>query len=367
MKLTCPKHELLERVNLASKAVSGKTALKILECLLIIVDESGMYRLIGNDLAIGIETAPTQAERFEPGGVALDARLFSEIIRRAPEGNITITTDEKNAAVIRAGRYESRVPGSPADDFPFLTEVPKTSGYAVPSGALRDMIRRTIFSVATDDLKPVMTGELIEIADGSVRLVSVDGFRISVAQAPREPDGYRETTVIPAKTLSEVAKIIGGDDETVTVYFSDKHALFELGGCVVVTRLLEGEFLKYENLFTGDYKTLVTADRGELLDAVDRAGVIGKDAKKHPVLLSISDRSMVITSRAEMGDSRDEIDVEIDGAPIDIAFNPRFITEPLKVIDGERVTLSFQTPLTPCVIRGEADEMNKYLVLPLRV
>jgi len=367
MHIICDKQLLTEYINTVSKAVSAHSSLPILQCILLVSDENG-FRMLGNDLELGIESRAIDATVIEQGRVALDAKMLGDIIRRLPGTTADIQTDSKYVTVIKSGKAEFKILGQPGDEFPFLPAVEQISPYMVPAGELRNMIRQTIFSVATDNTKPALTGELLEIKNNMVKLVSVDGFRISVRLLiPDAPcDDLR--AIIPAKTLNELSKILPSDgDSLVSVYTSERHILFALENCILVSRVIDGDFISYENVFTEDYTTMIMVDRGEMTDALERASLISKDARKNSVRISITDGQVIITSQTEAGTSYDELSVTQDGVNLDIAFNPRYLIDALKVLETDNIEMQFTTPLSPCIIKGEGAELQKYLVAPLRV
>jgi len=367
MKITCDKQLLNEYINIVSKAVSSRTTLPILECLLLIADQTG-FRMIGNDLELGIESCYIPAEVMEEGSIALDARMFSDIIRRLPGDQTTIQADSKYVTIIKSGKAEFKILGHSGEEFPFLPPVEKVTPYVTTAIELKNMIRQTIFSVSLDDSKPALTGELLEIKDGVTTLVSVDGFRISMRTLQLPDDSITLRAIIPAKTLNELSKILPGDsDAQVSIYTSDHHILFELDQFILVSRIIDGDFFSYEKVFTDDYTTLVNTDRSGLVDALERASLISKDTRKNPVCLNIANEQIVITSNTEIGTSYDELSTVQDGIDLDIAFNPRYLIDALKALDEERVTMQFTTPLSPCIIKGEENEDQKYLVVPLRM
>ena len=367
MKVICAKNILVENINIVSRAVTGRASQPILECCLLSAD-GGVFKLMANDMEMAIETKGIDAEVPESGAVALDARVFFDIVRRMPGDSVEIYVDDKNLAVIKSGKSEFKILGMDAGEFPALPEVEKEHVYNLPSHELKDMIRQTIFSVSQDISKPVLCGELLEIDETCAKLVSVDGFRISLRKFDFENSGKNVKVVIPGKTLSEIGKILPADADSVTsFYVTDKHILFELENCIVVSRLLEGEFIKYENMLGKETETFVNVDRSDLLNCIERATLISRDAKKSPVRLKLNDGSIVVTSNTEMGTSYEELGAEQDGPDLEIAFNPRYLTDVLKVLDYERVSLEFSTPLSPCVIKVEGSEDYKYLVLPLRL
>ncbi len=368
MNIKCEKNILLNNINIVLKSVASRTTLPILECILLIADKEG-FRLISNDLELGIETSNIEADILEKGMVALEAKIFSDIIRSMPDGDISITVDEKNVAVIKNGKTEFKILGQNGEEFPTLDKVEKEEKYSISSSLLKNMIKQTKFSVSTDESKPVLTGELIEIKEGNLNIVAIDGFRVSFRCTNISKDFKNAEVVVPAKALNEIIKILSDkEDSIVNLYFNDNHILFELDSCIIVSRLLEGEFLKYEQIFTEDYNTRIKLDRVNFLNSLERASLISKDNKKTPVKLEIkNDESLVITSNTEFGTSYEELSIDLEGEGLSIAFNPRYLIEALKAIDDEKILIQFMTSLSPCIIKGIDNSDYKYLILPLKI
>ena len=261
MKLTCSKDLLLQYINIVNKAVSNRTTLPILECILLTADDRG-FVMTGNDLEIGIKTAPIEAEIEERGEVAIEARIFNEIVRRLNGETVTIETDDKFAVTILSGTSEFKIMGQSGDDFPSLPEVEQEKVYSIEQAKLRDMIRQTIFSIAQDGSKPVLTGELFELKNDSVNVVSVDGYRISFRKNSLMMGSGETEVIVPGKTLSELNKILSQEEEdTLSIYLTEKHILFDLGNAVMVSRLIEGDFIRYAQSFSEDYKTKMIIDK----------------------------------------------------------------------------------------------------------
>ena len=367
MKIICSRSALAEGLNIASKAVGSKASMAILECCLLTADGAG-FRVTANDTEMAIETKPIEADILEEGAVALDSKVFFDIVRRLPGASVEITVDEKNVTIISSDKARFKILGYPAAEFPGLPEVDENAaGYTMPSNEFKNMIRQTIFSVSQDPSKPVLCGELLEITGGMARIVSVDGFRISLRKYTIG-DGPNMKVVIPGKTLNEISKILPSDaDAEIRFYTTDRHIVFDMENALVVSRLVEGEFINFENMMVKEGDTTITVGRAKLLDSIERAALISRDAKKSPVKLKIEDGQIFITSNTEMGTSYEEVTANQDGANLEIAFNPRYITEILKVLECEFVTMKFNTPLSPCIIRVEGDDSYEYLVLPLRL
>lgn len=370
MKIVCKKHILSENIGIVSKAVSNRTTLPILECILLTASKENGFKLLANDLEMGVETKAIEADIIEDGEIALDARVFFDIVRRLPGVDVSIETLNNYVTVIKSGVSEFRILGQPGDEFPLLPEVETDSGFEIGSGILKNMIRQTIFSVSADESKPAMTGELFTTKEGLLKIVSVDGFRISVRQAPIDNRELDVTVIVPGKTLGEIFKILQSGEKSITsVYFTDKHIMFETEDALMVSRLIEGRFLDYENVFMADFTTFLTIDTQSLTECLERSALISREAKKSPVKLTVDkDRDLlVVESNTETGTFYEELPAEIDGLGLEIAFNPRYLSDVLKVTDEEKARLQFTTPLSPCIIKSAGEGDYKYLVLPLRV
>ncbi|MCL2396914.1 MAG: DNA polymerase III subunit beta [Defluviitaleaceae bacterium] len=368
MRIVCGKSNLVENINIVSKAVGGRATTPILECCLLAADTASGFRLTANDMELAIETKEIEADVLEEGSVALDSRVFFDIVRRLPGTEVEIYSDDKNLTVIKSGKSEFKILGMNSEEFPAVPEVDKKDACTLPATEFKNMIRQTIFSVSQDTSKPVLCGELFEINDGTARMVSVDGFRISLRKY--DFDGCEKVVkvIVPGKTLNEISKILPTDeDATISFYTTDKHILFELDNCTVVSRLLDGEFVNYENMFTKGAETFVTVEKAALFESIERAALISRDSKKSPVKLKLEDGQIIITSNTDMGTSYEEISAEQNGPGLEIAFNPRYITDVLKVLECEKVVMEFTTALSPCVIKVEGSEDYRYLVLPLRL
>lgn len=368
MKIACKKEQLINNINIVSKAVSSKTTLNILECILLVADTKG-FRLIANDLEIGIETSNIEAEIEETGEVALESKFFSEIIRNLPEEDVLIESDEKNITVIKSGKTKFKILGRNPQEFPRLEEIERDSKYSISSLIFKNMVKQTVFSVSVDESKPIFTGELLEIKNESFNMVSIDGFRVSFRQTNIDPRYKEKSVVVPAKALSEISKILTDKEEDIiNLYFTDNQILFELDSCIMIARLLEGEFIKYEQIFTDDYTTRIEIDRNNFLRSLERASLISKDNKKTPVKLKICrDGSVVITSNTDISNSYEEVKAEFEGKELTIAFNPKYLIDALKAIDENAVSIQFMTSLSPCIIKSVTSQSYKYLVLPLKL
>ena len=373
MKLLCEKHLLQDALNLIGRVVSSRTTLPILECVLLTAEEGNGITLFANDMEMSINTAPIPADIEISGSVALNAKLFTEIIRKMPGDYVEIETNDKLVTICRCGQAKLEISGLPADEFPTIPEEEledAESRYKLKSTVLRDMIKQTIFSVSIDPSKAVLTGELLEIIDNNLRVVAVDMFRISYRSFTLLEDSANATAVVPAKALNELSRAISGDNEDdIEFYFTNKRVLFDTKSFTMSARLLEGEFIRYDRVFNQDFTTMVVINRMMLLGSLERSVLVATENRAISVTLDILDDALRVTSQSEKGQTFDEIPCETDGTDMQIYFNPRYLIEALRVIDEENIVIKFNTSRSPCTIQSLAEDTlteYKYLIVPLR-
>lgn len=367
MIIICNRQDLLKAVGTVSKAVSIRTTMPILEDILL---EAGgeTLTLLGNDLELGIQTS-IDAVVKEEGSIAVNARMFSEIIRRLPDEDVKLSTgSDSHNMTIDCARSTFTVATLPGDDFPRLPEVASEHQIMISQMVLRDMIGQTIFSIAPENSgRPILTGELMDVRDGYLYLVAVDGFRISMRRTKVQSDQNFKVTV-PGKALTEINKILETEEDSVaTISFTGKHALFTMNNTIVLTRLLEGQFLNYQRNLSMDFSSKVFVDKQELLDSVDRAALISRESKNSPIRLDIQDKTMLITSNAENGTAHEEVPIELEGNGLTIAFNPKYYLDALKAVSDEKIEILYSSALTPCIIQATEGEDYKYFILPIRL
>lgn len=365
MKIICSKNSLLKSVNISLKAVPSKTTMPILECILIDAT-TNQIKFTTNDMELGIETV-VEGRIEEKGMIALDAKILYEIIRRLPDNDITIKTDEKYTATITCEKAKFNIPGKSGEDFAYLPMIERDESLTISQYTLKEMIRQTIFSIAVNENNRLMTGELFEIKDNCLKIVSLDGHRISIRKMPLKKDYSDRKIVVPGKTLSEISKILSGEvDDLVSIFFTKNHILFEFDQTMVVSRLIEGEYFRIDQMLSSDYETKLTINKKEFLDCIDRATLLVREGDKKPIIISVTDNKMELKIDSAMGSMNEDIDIEKDGKDILIGFNPKFLIDALKVIDDETITIYLVNPKAPCFIRDD-DETYTYLILPVNI
>ena len=363
MKIVCTKSSLLSGVQIVSKAVPSKTTMSILECILVDT-RNGEIKLTANDMELGIETI-IEGEIIEKGMIALDAKIFLEIVRKLPDSDIMIETNDSYKTTITCEKAKFNIIGKSGEDFSFLPEIERNDSIVLSQFTLKEVIRQTIFSIADNDNNKLMTGELFEISNDSLKVVSLDGHRISIRKIVLKNSYNDKKVVVPGKTLNEISKILSGDmDKDVNLYFTDKHILLEFDRTIVVSRLIEGEYFNINQMLSSDYETKVKINKKELLDCIDRATLLVKEGDKKPIIIDIKDGSMELKMNSTVGSMDEEIDIAKEGKDLMIGFNPKFLIDSLRVIEDEEVDLYMVNPKAPCFIRN-SEESYIYVILPV--
>jgi DNA polymerase-3 subunit beta len=366
LKFLCPQSILSEAILTVSKAVSSKSTHPVLNGILIEA-LGNEVKMTGNDLSLGIETR-FEAEVTEEGSVVLPARLFGEIVRKLMPANVTIESNEKFETKIVCDRSEFKIMGMSDSEFSEIPEVDASAGVEIECGLLKGMIRQTLFATSLDESRPILTGALFEFETDRFSMVAIDGYRLALRQAILHSE-LEGKVVVPSKTLNEVSKILSGfpDAEKVHVLFTERHILFELNQIRIVSRLLEGEFIKYAQILPKENKTIVRAKTSELLDGLERAALMAKESKNSSIKLSIKSQKMNILSNVEIGSVNEEVTVDLSGPELDIGFNPKYLIDALKVMESEGVVLEFSTNVSPCIMKPADHGFYTYLVLPVRM
>lgn len=363
MKLICSKANLLKGVNIVSKAVPTRTTMNILECILIDASTDEI-KFTANDMELGIETK-IEGEIVEHGIIALDAKIFSEIVRKLPDNEVTIETDNSFQTMITCEKAKFNIIGKSGEDFSYLPYVERTDSIIMSQFTLKEVIRQTIFSIADNDNNKLMTGELFEISENQLKVVSLDGHRISIRNINLKDYYKYKKVVVPGKTLNEISKILPGSaDKEVVIYITDNHIIFEFDQTTVVSRLIEGEYFRIEQMLSSDYETKVRINKKELLDCIDRATLLIKEGEKKPIIMNVADGHMELKINSFIGSMNEDIDIDKEGKDILIGFNPKFFIDALRVIDEEEVTLYMVNPKAPCFIKDD-EESYIYLILPV--
>ena len=363
MKITASKSELIKSINIVLRAVPSKTTMNILNCILIdaSVDE---IRLTANDMELGIETI-VQGTILQRGIICLDAKLLSEIVRKLPDAEVVIETDDNYQTLITSENSVFHIVGKDPSEFPHLPLIEKEDPVVLSQFQLREIIRQTIFSIALNDSNRILTGEYLEIRENELRIVGLDGHRIAIRQLTLDKSYHEHKVIIPGKTLSELMKILTGEqDDLVSLYFTRNEILFEMDGTIVISRLIEGNYFRIDQMLSNDYETTVVLKKTDFMNSVDRAMLFTSEAEKRPLVLSVESNNINMKINSQLGSMSDTLEIEKEGKDLKIGFNPKFILDALRVIDDEKITVYFLNAKAPCFIKDE-EQSYIYMVLPV--
>ena len=365
MKIICEKDELMKSINIVSKAVPVRTTMNILECILINAG-SGRIRLTANDMELAIETT-LEGEIEKKGTAALNAKMFSEIIRKLPQGRVVIETDGDMRAVITCQKACMQIEEKDGEDFPVVPAIEKNHAFYLSQMALRDIIRQTIFSISQNDTNPIMTGELFECEDDHFRVISLDGHRISMRylQLKEAADSFK--VIVPGKTLNEISKLLsGGAEDMVRISISKDHIMFEMDETVIVSRLIDGNYFRVDQMIPMDFETKVKVNRREMIESVERSILFVNEEDKKPLVLDIANQEINMSIRSQKGSYNDNLPVVKEGKDVKIGFNPKLMIDFLRAIDDETIDFHFVNSKAPCVIKDE-EKTYTYLLLPVNI
>ena len=367
MKFSCEKYLLQTACGIASRAAASKSPIPALEGLQISADDKLYVK--GYDLKKGIVTG-IEADIDQRGTVVVGARLFGEMIRRLPDGIVTVTADEKDNISVKCGKSQFNILGISAEDYPELPRFDTLNAIRLPQHILKDMINKTIFAVSTDEVRPVYTGTLFEVEEKRLTLVSVDGYRLARRTEELEDSKLESCTfVVPGNALSDVEKICTDEEEgEVSIAVGQKHISFEIGDTVVVTRRLEGEFLNYRRSIPESFQFEIKIDRSEFMASIDRGSLIVSEKNSSPVRLTVGDGTIDCLCVTPIGRAQDVCTCEGDGKGLLIGFNDRYLKDALKAAGKDELLLCVNTAVSPCIIKAaDGSEDFTYMVLPVRL
>ena len=366
MRFTCEKSMLVQGLNIAGRTVAQKSSLSAIEGILC---KAGLgISLTGYNMETAI-TYNVEAEVTDPGECILPAKLFGDIIRRLPEGPVTVVVDESYKVSIRAGYASFTISAEGADDYPDLPDVNTGRAIRIPQNKLKELISGTIFAVSENQGRPIHTGVKFEVTNTSITAIAVDGFRLARRSFhPEEKTGRELSFVVPAAGLKEVEKILTDVDDDAAFTLGPKHILFQIGSATLVCRLLEGDFLDWRRVVPTNCPIKLVANVGELQSSVERVGLIVSEKYKSPVRCVFSNQVLNMRTNTTIGAAEDRCTLAGDGKELEIGFNVRYLADALRVIPSEEVTLELTNGLSPIVLTPAEDKYDfSYMVLPVRI
>ena len=370
MKIICEKDNILKALNSVTKAVATKTTMPILEGILIQTNDNEV-KFTTYDLEIGIEYI-INCQVQEQGATVVNAIMFSEIIRRLPDSEIKVTLDEKNLLVIECEGSLYKLATMNPEEFPELPQISIENSIEMEQNSLKDMIRKSIFAVSTEENRPIFTGCLFEIKNNKLNVVAVDGFRLAWKSKFLQNKINDFSAVIPGRTLNEINKIILDSYDTIKIGVAKNQALFEMENCKIVTRLLDGEFLNYASVIPENWETRIRVDKNAIQNCFERISLISSSSiekeKKYPVKVNVDIGKVTISCTNQTGDAKEEMYVTTEGKNLEAGFNPKYFLDALRAIDDQEVFIDFGTSISPCIIRPVEEGGDYiYMILPIRM
>jgi len=369
MQIMVAAQSLLEALNNVTRALSARPSKPILEGVLMDA-ENDLIQLTCTDGSLTIRTSiEGQVER--EGQIVLPGKLFTELVRKLPGGMVSITVNEKLIASIKCLSSRTTLAGMSPVDFPVMTRMEGGSYISMPQKKFKDMISRVVFAIATDESRQILTGCLLEVTPAEARLVALDGFRLALQKfhnAFQLSEGQEVLScVIPGKVLSELSKIMSDSEDPITLKMDKSRLQASFDKTELSAVLLAGEYINYKQILPSDWQSRIKVRKSELADAIDRASLMAREGKNNLIRMHIDENALAITSNAELGDVREELEVALEGKGLDIAFNARYLSDVIRNISEDDLCMRFNSNVSPCVICPAEGDQYVYLVLPVRV
>lgn len=364
MKFVCKRDDLNRAISIVQRAMPSKTTMNILEGIFVSAT-GGTLRLFCNDLVVYIESL-VPADIQKEGELVFPGRLFSEIARKLPEGPVKIEA-VNNSIKIESQNTLMTLQGMDASEYPKIPTNDGTHPLEIKQRVFKEMILQTNFAVAVDDSKPILTGELIEVQGDTVNMVALDGYRLAIRSEKLLKESTSASIVIPGRSLIEIAKLFEESDASASILIGDNLAIVDIGMSRIITRLLDGEYIKYKQVLPAEKATRVRVQSEELRSSVERASLLAREGRNNLIKIHIGDDKLTISANSEIGSVIEEVDVYMEGKELDIAFNARYLADVLKVINDEEILLDFNSSLSPCVVRPVSGDSFLYLIQPVRI
>ena len=365
MNFVVSKNDLQNAISTVIKAVPLKSNLTNADCILV---EARMdeVRLVANNMEMAIESIIT-ANVLEEGKICLESKFLQEMIRKMPDDDINIITDAKLKTSIICGTIHYSISGKETETFNDIPNFDIKEHMSLKEMSLKEIIRQTIFSISDNEANKTLRGELFEIKNGFLRVVSLDGQRVSIRKIEINDKELNKKIIVPGKSLNDLFNILGKEtDREVILHFTDNHLIVTFENTTFVTRLIEGEFFNIDNVLSKDYSTKVTINKRRIYECVDRSTTIAREGDKKAIVFNIGETVMEIYMNSAIGSMNEKIEVEKEGNDLKIGFNPKYLIDALKVIEDENIHMYFTSPKSPCFIRND-EESYIYMILPVNL
>lgn len=368
MKFICSRDALNAVITDASRAVSARSSMAVLEGIYIKAEDGGRLTVTGNDLEIAIESV-IEADVREAGEVVLNAKLLARIVAASGSPSVSVETDKNNLTLIKAGNAKIEIPGISADDFPDLPKVDEEYSVSLPAAVLKNMIETTAFAAAKTDNDPTRTGAQLKIMSHGLSMVALDGYRIAKRSVSLEGEFEPKEMIIPEKSLTELARIIGDSDGEIKVIAAPGHAMFIIDNCRMVTRLIEGAYTNYERIIPTSFELELECSTAMIADSVRRASlIIINDVIKGPIKFTITDGNINVSCATAAGSVDDNIAVDTPpDTMLEIGFYNKYLQDVFSVVPDDEIVMRFNKSVNPLIITPKEGDDYMYMILPIRL
>lgn len=365
MKIICDGADLSEAVLKVSKGTSSKTTNPILEGIKVVAEED-YVTLSATDLELSIEKTIRAMVQIE-GEMVVPGKFFCEYIKKLNNEQIELNVDEKNMLSIKYTDSVGKIQCLNANEFPQIKQIEDSAYFEMKEKDLKSLIAKSIYAVATEDVRPILKGVKLEVSKDKVTAVALDGYRLAVVHKPVLNTTAEFSCIIPARSLNEISKLLGDEDKTIRLNIGRNYLMVDIDNTKLTTRLLEGDFINYSQIIPTDFNTNIVLNKDQLLDALERASLLSRVDRNNLVKFEISDKVMKLSSKSEIGDIKENITISLTGNDLNIAFNARYFTEALRATSDEFLKLKFTSAVSPCVITSNDTDEFLYLILPVRI
>ena len=365
MKLICEGLDLSEAVLKVIKASANKTTNPILEGIKLRASDDSLT-LTATDNEITIEKTIPADVKIE-GEVVVPGKFFAEFVKKLSNEQIELTLTEKKLLKIKYTDSEGYLQCMNEQEFPQIKTLDNPQSIIIGQKDFRDLINKTIFSVAVDDARPILKGCLFEIANSEITSVALDGFRLALVHKPLKSTTADFSFIVPARCLGEISKLLEDNDDEIEIFIQKNYLMVDLNSTKVVTRLLDGDFINYRQVIPQNSTSVVTINKKQLEDGLERASLLAKMDKNNLVKFEIKDKLLTLTSQSDIGNVTENITISLEGKDLSIAFNARYVSECLRNIDDEFIKINFTSPIAPCTITKSENSEYLYLILPVRI
>ena len=365
MKVICEGLDLSSAVLTVSKAIGSKTVNPILEGIKIKAQGDDLI-LTATDTELTIEKT-VKADVLMEGETVVTGRMFGEFIKKLENEQVELSKLDGSSLKIRYSGSESEMQVFSADEYPKTDKNIGENYIELKQSELKDIVNKTVFACATDDSRPILKGCLFEVDNSELNVVSLDGVRMSIVTKEVLSSSGSFKAIVPARTLLEITRLLGNDDEVIRLSVTKNSLMVSVDNTVLISRLIEGEFIKYRQILPTEFTTNLRINKQLLINSIERASVVSRQEKTNIVKFDIKEDFINITSKSEIGNVNENIAINMDGKDLIIAFNGKYLLDYLKTTDDEFVSINLNSPIDPCIIRSIINTDYTYLIVPVRI